>query len=44
MYCEDCVYYPNCDDLDDDTEVFDCDYREDNVRCQTDDIIKGGRI
>ena len=28
MYCEDCKYYPDCDDLDDDTEVFDCDYKE----------------
>ena len=28
MYCKDCVYYPNCDDLDDDTEVFDCDHKE----------------
>ena len=28
MYCKDCVYYPGCDDLDDDTEVFDCDYKE----------------
>ena len=28
MYCEDCKYYPNCDDLDDDTEVFDCDYKK----------------
>jgi len=28
MYCENCKYYPNCDDLDDDTEVFDCDYNE----------------
>ena len=28
MYCENCKYYPNCDDLDDDTEVFDCDYKK----------------
>ena len=28
MYCENCKYYSNCDDLDDDTEVFDCDYKE----------------
>ena len=28
MYCEDCKYYPDCDDLEDDTEVFDCDYKE----------------
>ncbi len=27
-YCEDCKDYPACDDLDDDTEVFDCDYKE----------------
>ena len=28
MYCKDCVYYPGCDDLDNDTEVFDCDYKK----------------
>ena len=28
MYCKDCVYYPGCDDLDNDTEIFDCDYKE----------------
>ena len=27
-YCQDCIHYPDCDDLDDDTEVFDCDYKE----------------
>ena len=25
-YCEDCIYYPSCPDLDEDTEVFECDY------------------
>jgi hypothetical protein len=27
-YCKDCKFYPDCDDLDWDTEVFDCDYKE----------------
>ena len=25
-YCQDCIHYP-CPDLDDDTEIFDCDYK-----------------
>ena len=28
IYCLDCIHYPGCDDLDDDTEVFDCDYKK----------------
>jgi len=23
-YCKNCKFYPNCEDLDNDTEVFDC--------------------
>lgn len=36
-YCKDCKYYPDCDDLDDDTEVFDCGYK----KVTRDDFIIG---
>jgi len=26
-YCENCKYYPDCDELDGDTQVFECDYK-----------------
>lgn len=28
MYCENCLYYPDCEDSDDDTEVLDCEYKK----------------
>ncbi len=28
MYCIDCIHYSNCDELDSDTEVFDCPNKE----------------
>jgi len=29
-FCKDCIHYP-CPDCDDDTETFDCDYKDERT-------------